>query len=158
MVKQPPCSIAQSAAKAFCVSLVALFSIAGASGQTAGEIIWSVNLANTPSTAAPRVAPNGTIYIHSDDLYAISPTGQIIWTKDSSDPKAVDIGPDGTVYSGSGGTIFAYTPTGQLVWTFTEPPGGQGLMAGPTVGRTAISTRSLTAEDWVPYHLLPPAT
>ena len=44
------------------------------------------------------------------------------------------MGPDGTVYSGSGGTIFAYTPAGQLLWSFTEPPGGQGLMAGPTVG------------------------
>ena len=105
-----------------------------ASAQAAGEIIWSVNLAYTPATAAPRVAPSGTIYIHSDDLYAISPAGQIIWSKPSSDPKAVDVGPDGTVYSGSGGTIFAYTPAGQLLWSFTEPPGGQGLMAGPTVG------------------------
>ncbi len=102
--------------------------------QNAGEIIWSVNLAYTPATAAPRVAPSGNIYIDSNNFYAISPTGQIIWSKPSSDPKAVDVGPDGTVYFGSGGSIFAYTPTGQLVWTFTEPPGGQGLMAGPTVG------------------------
>jgi outer membrane protein assembly factor BamB len=105
-----------------------------ASAQSAGEVIWSVDLAYTPVTAAPRVGPSGDIYIHSDDLYAISPTGQIVWTKASSDPKAVDVGPDGTVYSGSGGTIFAYTPAGRLRWSFTEPPGGQGLMAGPTVG------------------------
>ena len=111
-----------------------LGGICAAQAQSAGEIIWSVNLAYTPTTAAPRVAPSGTIYIHSEDLYAISPAGQIIWSKDSGDPKAVDVGPDGTVYSGSGGTIFAYTPAGQLLWSFTEPPGGQGLMAGPTVG------------------------
>src|SRR2546423_12983866 len=97
--------------------------------QTAGELIWSVDLAYTPSTAAPRVAPSGTIYIHSDDLYAISPDGQIVWSEPSTDPKAVDVGADGTVYSGSGSTIFAYTPAGDLLWTFTEPPGGQGLMA-----------------------------
>jgi outer membrane protein assembly factor BamB len=102
--------------------------------QSGGELLWSVDLTYTPQTAAPRVAPDGTIYFHSDDLYAISPTGQIIWTNPSSDPHAVDVGPDGTIYSGSGNTIFAYTPGGTLKWSFTEPPGGQGLMAGPTVG------------------------
>jgi outer membrane protein assembly factor BamB len=106
----------------------------GAFAQSGGELLWSVNLANTPATAAPKVAPSGDIYIHSDDLYAISPSGQIIWSNASSDPKTVDLGADGTVYSGAGGTIFAYTPAGQLIWSFTEPPGGQGLMAGPTVG------------------------
>jgi hypothetical protein len=103
-------------------------------GQSGGQLLWSVNLTNAPETAAPRVAPNGTIYIHSDDLYAISPVGQVIWTKLSSDSKSVDVGPDGTVYSGSGGTVFAYTPAGNLLWSFAEPPGGQGIMAGPTVG------------------------
>ncbi|MBA2435052.1 MAG: PQQ-like beta-propeller repeat protein, partial [Chthoniobacterales bacterium] len=109
-------------------------SISTASAQAAGEIIWSVDLTYTPSTAAPRVAPDGNIYLHSEDLYKISPVGQILWSKDSGDSKPVDIGPDGTVYSGSGLTIFAYTPAGQLIWSFTEPPGGQGIMAGPTVG------------------------
>jgi outer membrane protein assembly factor BamB len=105
-----------------------------AAAQSGGDILWSVDLAYTPATGAPKVAPNGNIYIHSDDLYAISPSGQIIWSKASSDPKVVDIGADGTVYSGAGSTIFAYTPAGQLIWSFTEPPGGQGIMAGPTVG------------------------
>ena len=117
------------------VCLLALVLTAGNGlAQGGGELLWSVNLAYTPATAAPKVAPSGDIYIHSDDLYAISPAGQIIWSKPSSDPKAVDVGADGTVYSGSGGTIFAYTPAGQLIWSFTEPPGGQGIMAGPTVG------------------------
>lgn len=112
-----------------------LFLFAGTvHAQTGGQLIWTVDLAYTPTTAAPRVAPDGTIYIHSDDLYAVSSSGEIIWSKPSADPKAVDIGPDGTIYSGSGGTIFAYTPAGALKWSFTEPPGGQGLMAGPTVG------------------------
>jgi outer membrane protein assembly factor BamB len=105
-----------------------------APAQSGGDLLWSVNVAYTPQTAAPRVSADGTIYFHSDDLYSISPAGQIIWTKASSDPHAVDIGLDGTVYSGSGSTIFAYTSTGTLKWSFTEPPGGQGLMAGPTVG------------------------
>ena len=124
--------------KTFCFSilLASLLSLppATATAQSGGEIIWSVDLEYTPSTAAPRVAPSGDIYIHSEDLYAISPQGQLLWSKNSGDTKPVDIGPDGTVYSGSGPTVFAYTPAGQLLWTFTEPPGGQGIMAGPTVG------------------------
>ncbi len=119
------------------IGLLTLGSLLGApfvSAQTGGQLLWSVDLAYTPVTAAPRVAPGGTIYIHSDDLYAVSPAGEIIWSKPSSDPHAVDLGPDGTVYSGAGNTIFAYSPAGNLKWTFTEPPGGQGLMAGPTVG------------------------
>ncbi len=104
------------------------------SALSPGEVIWSVDLANTPVTAAPRVSPDGTIYIDSRNFYAFSPAGELLWTRPSSDPHTVDIGPDGTVYFGSDGTIFAYTPAGDLLWSFTEPPGGQGLMAGPTVG------------------------
>src|SRR4029450_5608406 len=82
-------------------SLASLFGSAHvASAQAPGEIIWSVNLGYTPATAAPRVAPNGTIYIHSDDLYAISPAGQIKWRKNSADPKAVELGRDGRGDSG----------------------------------------------------------
>ncbi len=132
-----PLSVLFSTAKRKVVGSLWLFLLLAAeiaSAQTAGQLLWSVDLAYTPVTAAPEVGPDGNIYIHSDDLYAISPAGQVLWSKNSSDPKAVDVGPDGTVYSGSGGTIFAYTPAGELRWSFTEPPGGQGLMAGPTVG------------------------
>ena len=132
-IPRSPKRQAQLMAPLLC-SLVLFLTAGNGFAQGGGELLWSVNLAYTPSTAAPKVAPSGDIYIHSDDLYAISPAGQIIWSKPSSDPKTVDVGADGTVYSGAGGTIFAYTPAGQLIWSFTEPPGGQGIMAGPTVG------------------------
>jgi outer membrane protein assembly factor BamB len=102
--------------------------------QTGGQLLWSVNLTYTPEAAAPKVGPDGTIYIHSDDLFAVSSAGNILWTKSSSNSKAVDVGPNGTIYSGSGRTVFAYSPTGVLLWSFTEPPGGQGITAGPSVG------------------------
>ena len=44
------------------------------------------------------------------------------------------IGLDGTVYVADSSTITAINPNGSLKWTFTEPPGGQGVIAGPTVG------------------------
>src|SRR5690242_13765327 len=99
-----PKRLAQLMAQLFCL-LALILVVPKAFAQGGGELIWSVNLAYTPSTAAPKVAPGGDIYIHSDDLYAISPAGQIIWSKPSSDPKTVDVGTDGTVYSGAGGTI-----------------------------------------------------
>ena len=68
-------------------ALLFLVGAAGAFAQTGGEIIWSVDLAQTARTAAPRVAPSGDIYIHSDDLYAISSTGQIKWRKTLQIPR-----------------------------------------------------------------------
>ena len=44
------------------------------------------------------------------------------------------IGPDGTVYVGSGERITAVAPDGTIRWTFVEPTNGQGVIAGPTVG------------------------
>jgi outer membrane protein assembly factor BamB len=114
--------------------VLCVFSPASAFSQAGGQLLWSVNLTYTPEAAAPKIGPDGAIYIHSDDLFAISPSGQILWTKPSSDSKAVDVAPDGTVYSGSGRTVFAYSPAGLLLWSFTEPAGGQGIMAGPSVG------------------------
>ncbi len=115
-------------------TLLMLSMATGARGQTGGEIIWSVDLPYTPVTAPPSVAPSGDIYIHSDDLYAISPAGEILWTKPLSGSEVIDVAADGTVYAGSFLTIFAYTPAGDLIWSFSEPPGGQGVMAGPTIG------------------------
>ena len=86
------------------LALLAFCAGSPALAQGGGEILWSVDLAYAAATAAPKVGPDGNIYIHSTNLYAISPAGQILWSKPSFDSKSVDVGPDGTVYSGSGGT------------------------------------------------------
>jgi hypothetical protein len=49
-----------------CTLLFLVGAAGGALAQTGGEIIWSVDLAHAARTAAPRVAPSGDIYIHSD--------------------------------------------------------------------------------------------
>jgi outer membrane protein assembly factor BamB len=108
-----------------------------APAQTAGEILWSVDLAYTASISLPVVGPDGTIYVHAGQFYAISPDGEIRWSKPLGVPKATSVGSDGTVYAGSApgdDDIYAYDPDGNLLWQFAEPDGGQGLMAGPTVG------------------------
>ncbi len=107
--------------------------------QTGGQTLWSVNLAYTPVTAAPKVGPDGTVYIHSDDLYAITSDGHILWTKPSSDPKAVDVSLDGTVYSGSGSTVFAYSPAGTLLGVLLSPPEDKESWRDQQWARTEIS-------------------
>lgn len=116
------------------VLVLALAASGGVRAQTAGDVLWTVDLDGFSTMSQPRVAPDGTIYIHTNTLYAISPSGQILWSTPLVDTAYIDIGADGTVYAGSGNTIYAFNPDGTLKWSFTENPAGQGLMVGPTVG------------------------
>lgn len=105
-----------------------------AAAQAPGEELWSVPLQLRARMTAPTVGADGTIYVHSDDLKAIAPDGTVLWSVPLFGIEAVDVAPDGTIYTGSIGTVNAYNPDGSLKWSFTEPSGGQGIMAGPGVG------------------------
>lgn len=105
-----------------------------ANAQQPGDLLWAVEIDGFTKASQPVVAADGTIYIHTNAFYAISPVGQILWSKPIDDTNAVDVGADGTVYAGSENTIYAYRPDGTLKWSFTESPGVQGLFVGPTVG------------------------
>lgn len=102
--------------------------------QEAGEVLWTTDIDALSGMSQPRVSADGAIYIHTNNLYAISPAGEILWSVPLPDTNYVDVGPDGTVYAGSEDTIFAFEPDGSLKWSFTEDPDGQGIMVGPTVG------------------------
>jgi outer membrane protein assembly factor BamB len=101
--------------------------------QTPGEVLWTVDIGGFSVMGQPRVAADGTIYLVTNQLYAISPGGEILWTAPAFE-SYVDVGPDGTVYTAGGNTIYAYHPDGTLRWNFTESPQGQGIMQGPTLG------------------------
>jgi outer membrane protein assembly factor BamB len=105
-----------------------------ARAQQAGEVLWAVNVGFNYNLPPPTVAPDGTIYINSEDLYAISPNGQVLWTAEHFGAHVVGLGDDGTVYASNGADVSAYGPNGNLLWTFVEDPRGGGFMAGPTVG------------------------
>lgn len=91
----------------------------------------------------PAVAPDGTIYAQDTDatLYALSASGELIWSLDLGDvgnEGPVVVGLDGTVYApvnplGPDTQIVALAADGTVRWTFTDS-GGQGLIAGPTIG------------------------
>jgi outer membrane protein assembly factor BamB len=115
--------------------LLAAFLTPAAHAQSAGEVLWTVDLQGYGTMSQPRVAPDGTIYVVTDRLYAISPAGEILWTAPAFE-SYVDLGPDGTIYTAARNTIFAYDPDGTERWSFTEDPDNQGwgITTGPTVG------------------------
>jgi len=86
----------------------------------------------------PAVGADGTVVIHdsSGNVYALKPDGGLKWifTTRIFAAGPPSIGRDGTVYVADSSTITAIKPNGSLKWTFTEPLGGQGVIAGPTVG------------------------
>lgn len=111
------------------LTLVPYFATAAAGGQ----VLWTVDLTGFASMSQPALGPDGTVYLVTNQLFAVSPAGQIQWTAPAYE-SYVDVGTDGTVYTAAGRTVFAYRPDGSLKWSFTEPAGGQGVMQGPTLG------------------------
>ncbi|HVS18899.1 MAG TPA: PQQ-binding-like beta-propeller repeat protein [Planctomycetota bacterium] len=106
---------------------------AAARAPGGGQVLWTVDLPGFATMSQPRVGPDGTIYLVTNQLFALSPQGQVKWSAPAWE-SYVDVGPDGTVYTAGFRTVYAYNPDGSLKWSFTEPPGGQGMLAGPTLG------------------------
>ena len=96
---------------------------------------WRYQFAGLPSSTAPAIAADGTIYVHMngdegniaaiEKLYAINPDGSLKWVfKPNGDlgmftsyvQSSPAIGPDGTIYVGSMNTFFAINPDGTMKW------------------------------------------
>ena len=88
-----------------------------------GLLKWSVALGSV-SGSGPAVGADGTIYVGADDgnLYAISPTGTVMWkylTTFQYIEVVPVIGLDRTIYVASHRQLYAVNPTGTLKWTYT---------------------------------------
>ena len=92
-----------------------------------------------PVQSSPAIAPDGTIYIGSEDtnLYALNPDGTIKWAVSptiSGITSSPAIGPDGTIYiMDATCTLFAFAPDGDSLWSFPLSV-GTCYDASPTVG------------------------
>ena len=100
------------------------------------HLLWSVPLAGPYSAVRPVVANDGTVYAVDvfDNLFAIAPNGDVRWSAGEAGSKGVDIGPDGTIYTGNEDWIKAFTPDGDLKWTFPQNPRAfvtQDIAVGP---------------------------
>ena len=103
-----------------------------------GRVKWRFQAASDYILQRPAVGADGTVVAHDSSgiVYALQPDGGLKWIYKTRVFAAgpPSIGLDGTVYVADSSTITAINPDGSLKWTFTEPPGGQGVIAGPTVG------------------------
>ena len=103
-----------------------------------GRVRWRFQADSDYILQRPAIGPDGTIVAHDSGgfVYALAPDGGLKWIFKTrvfaAGPPSV--GADGTVYVADSSTITAINPDGSLKWAFDEPQGGQGVIAGPTVG------------------------
>jgi hypothetical protein len=70
------------------------------------------------------VGPDGSVYAVdvNDNLIAVAANGALQWSASQAGSMGVDVGPDGTIYTGNEDWIKAYNPNGTLKWTFVQSP------------------------------------
>ncbi|HEU0292450.1 MAG TPA: hypothetical protein VFR47_06925 [Anaerolineales bacterium] len=103
--------------------------------QPNGPARWRFQMDAMYGVPRPAVGPDGTVYAVdvSFHLYALTPSGGLKWLVNGAGNKGVDVGPDGTVYTGSEDSISAYYPDGTLKWQFVQNPRAF-ILLGPNVG------------------------
>jgi hypothetical protein len=103
-----------------------------------GRLKWRFQADSMYILHRPAIGADGTVVIHDSSgiVYALTSDGALKWIFQTGRSAAgpPSIGADGTVYVAGSATITAINPDGSLKWNFDEPQGGQGVIAGPTVG------------------------
>ncbi len=108
--------------------------------QAEGRVRWIFEADGDNLWWRPALAPNGMIYLHTNNLtdgivYALTPNGALLWVRKVNwypyaPPTA---GPDGEVYVGSIFTIYRISPQGDIDWEFNDV-NAQGIQVAPTIG------------------------
>ncbi|MEC9373933.1 MAG: PQQ-binding-like beta-propeller repeat protein [Planctomycetota bacterium] len=110
-----------------------------AMGAPAGTVLWAHPLGDSPMSKTAKVGPDGTIYLHAGDLFAINPDGSLKWrrtppiTDSVRDHGPVAIDAAGNVYVSTPRDLSSYDADGNLRWTFRDL-GATAQLAGPGVG------------------------
>ncbi len=110
------------------------------SRQANGRVRWTFEAEGNNLWWRPALAPDGTIYIHSNSstdglVYALSPNGALLWIQKVNwypyvPPTA---GPDGAVYVGSISRIYRISSQGEIDWSYYDS-GSSGPQIAPTIG------------------------
>ena len=96
----------------------------GGGPQPELHLKWRVLLDASYSLVRPAIALDGTVYAVdvADTLTAVASDGTVLWATPDAGSKGVDVGPDGTIYTGNENWIKAFNPDGSLKWTFIQNP------------------------------------
>jgi hypothetical protein len=104
----------------------------------AGHVLWKFVPPGSPlygSGMTPVLGKNGDLYVTAWTLYCVSPEGKEKWrfhpdTEEEYFDVAPAVGPDGTLYLASSGSIsriYAISPNGEKKWVATGSSAGRGL-------------------------------
>ena len=120
----------------------------GAQPQPELHLKWQVELNGQYSLVRPVIGTDDTVYAVdvADFLYAVSPDGTVQWVAAEAGSKGLDVGPDGTIYTGNENWIKAYNPDGSLKWTFVQDPRAfvfQDVAVGPDGNIYGIGTSGM---------------
>ena len=120
----------------------------GGGAQPEVHFAWRVKLDGPYSAVRPAVGADATVYavdVH-DNLYAVAPDGTLKWKVAEAGSKGLDIGPDGTIYTGNENWIKAFNPDGSLKWSYTQSPRAFVLVdvaVGPDANVYAVASSGM---------------
>ena len=106
------------------VAVLALLFVTVAGSASAAQFKWRVASSAPYSQVRPAVGPDGSVYAVDvrDNLIAVAADGTELWRVANAGSKGVDVGGDGTIYTGNENWIKAFNPDGSLKWTFMQNP------------------------------------
>jgi len=100
--------------------------------------VWVTPSIGASGSSSPSLAPDGSIYISSDDVnsvFAISPAGTGMWQASVTLPSdSTAIGADGTIYV-TAGALYAFSASGSSLWINHDPLYNQGFAPSPAIGK-----------------------
>lgn len=108
-----------------------------------GKLKWQLQIGtqNPSVPTSPAIAPDGTIYAGAVDagrmyLDAVNANGSLKWRYPILPPSGdaiPSVGPDGTIFITSGGTLYAINPVGTLRWSFPKVQSAPAIATDGTV-------------------------
>ncbi len=92
-----------------------------------GSLRWRAVTGDEVKYSSPSVTPQGVIYFGSYDgfLYAVTVAEEFLWATYTGHAirSSPAVGPDGSIFVGSGDALLALTPDGDIEWEY--PTGGE---------------------------------
>jgi outer membrane protein assembly factor BamB len=110
--------------------------------SSAGSLIWKYPLTSGSTlSTSPVIGSDGMIYIAIESLYALFPTGSLVWkTLIDDGPQTPTISSDGIIYTGAGSIIWAIGTTISTLFPSSISPKGLQICPSPKFKGNSMNT------------------